>query len=487
MAFGLAAARAAAAPSLAQLDPKVMSYYPSTGGWTTMWQRWDPARYRADFRRVAGLGATSVRIIVQAGVVGFPQPEPLYLDRLHELVTIAGEEGLTVQLTLFDWLGEHGLAGSYADIAGSEQWASVLLGPYVGDPRLAFVEVRNELDANNPAALAWAHDLIPFVRQVLLGEVPVTVSVSAADPVASLRALKLGLGGADPDFYTLHYFTGGGETSYWTLRDAQAAVAPTALWLGETGYPTSVQISGYSDLPETPSAQGAAQAHFLKTIAFAARQAGLPAPGVWTLDDFAPGTIPVEPELQKEPEYDFGLFTLDGKEKPAAAVMRQVFAGRAPTAFNEGFETVVADGRGGSLPAEWSGYADPRMGLGVGLRAHRGRHAARIWSRDGRAGSGVFYVAPIAAFARPRHEAVASAWMRSASRGARVRIALDWLDAAGNYLATRNSPAPARSTGWTQVRVAAVPPPEARSVRIYLKVARSPGTVWFDDVRFVWR
>src|SRR4051794_17116510 len=286
----------AAPPSLATLDPRVMSYYPATGGWTAMWNNWNPARYRADLARIAGLGATSVRIIVPARLFGFPEPAEPYISRLRELVGIAGSARLTVQLTLFDWFDGAG----YRDIAGSEQWATELLSPYAGDPRISFVELRNEMDAGNPEATAWARQLIPYVRSVLLDAVPVTISVGAAAPVDTLRTLKAALTGAEPDFYTVHLFTGGGEQAYWTLQDAQAAVAPVPLWVGETGYPTSLQVTGYSDLPSTTSAQEAAQAHFLKEVAYAAREPGLPPPGIWTLDDFEPGTIPVPAEQQKD-------------------------------------------------------------------------------------------------------------------------------------------------------------------------------------------
>ena len=50
--------------TLAALDPKVIAYYPATGGWTTMWKHWDPARYRADFARIAALDANTVRVFV---------------------------------------------------------------------------------------------------------------------------------------------------------------------------------------------------------------------------------------------------------------------------------------------------------------------------------------------------------------------------------------------------------------------------------------
>src|SRR4051794_292175 len=84
----------AAPPSLGALDPKVISYYPATGGWTTMWDRWDAARYRSDLAQIAALGATTVRVIVPARYFGYPQPQEPYVSRLRQLVTLAGSAGL---------------------------------------------------------------------------------------------------------------------------------------------------------------------------------------------------------------------------------------------------------------------------------------------------------------------------------------------------------------------------------------------------------
>jgi hypothetical protein len=471
-------------PTLRALDPKVISYYPSSGGWTTMWEHWDPARYRADFARIAALNANTVRVIVPADLFGFPAPGEPYVSRLHELVGIAGAQGLKVQLTLFDWFH----AGGYADIAGSEQWASALLTPYLGDPRISFVEVRNELETTDPLALAWARQLIPYVRTVLGGTVPVTISVSGVDPVASLQTMKSALTGAEPDFYTFHYYGGSGEQAYWALQQAQSIVAPVPLFFGKTGYPTSSQVTGYSDLPLTRQAQEAAQAHFLKTVAYAAWKLGLPPPGVWTLDDFAPGSIPLADQAPtNEAEYHFGLFRTDGSPKPAVAVVRSMFGPAPQAGFDQGFEQAVPAANGGSFPAEWSGYGSQNAALAqVNEQPRSGSGDAVVRSLGGRA-DGTFFIAPIASTPPPgASDATATVWVRVRSRGARVHLALQWLDGAEAELATQESLEPAAGPGWMQLSVAGAPPPGARSVRIELLVDNSPGNVWFDDVGFGW-
>jgi hypothetical protein len=470
--------------SLAALDPKVVSYFPATGGWTTMWTHWDPVRYRADFARIAALNANTVRIIVPADLFGFPVPGKPYVDRLRELVGIAAGQHLEVQLTLFDWFH----TGGYADIAGSERWASALLATYAGDPRVSFVEVRNEIDPSDPAAVAWARQLIPYVRSVLGGIVPVTISVGGLNPVAKLQQLDAGLTGAEPDFFSIHYYGGSGEDAYWTLQAAQAAVAPIPLWCGETGYPTPSGMTGYSGVPSTVQAQEAAQAHFLKTVAYAALRIGLPPPGIWTLDDFDPGTIQeVSDAPGGQAEYHFGLFRVDGSPKPAAAAVRGIFGSVPQLGFDQGFEQAVPTGRGGSLPAEWSAFGSANAELAqVDEEPHTGSGDAVIRSLGGRA-DGTFFVAPIASTPPPAAVAAdASVWVRIRSRGARTHLVLQWLDCSQTTLATQQSAPPGPGAGWKQLSVTGQPPDGACSVRIELVVGSSPGSVWFDDVAFRW-
>jgi hypothetical protein len=470
----------AAPPSLASLDPKVISYYPATGGWTTMWSNWDPARYRSDLAHIAALGATSVRIIVPADQFGFPEPAEPYTGRLSDLVTIAASQGLTVQLTLFDWLRED----EYADIAGSEQWAHDLLAPYAGDRRIAFVEVRNELNPNDPAAVAWARALIPYVRDTLLDAVPVTISVAGPDPASSAGTLNTALAGAEPDFYTIHYYGGDGDQAYWTLLAAQQAVAPVPLWVGETGYPTSTQSSGYFEAPTTVQSQEAEQVHFLKTVAYAAHLLGMPPPGLWTLSDFDAGSIPAGGGVQKEPEYDFGLYRTNGSAKPAVAAVRSIFAGMPPVTFNGDFEQTAS-----GVPAEWSSVGSTNAELAAARDApHGGRGDAVVSSLDGGPAQGAFWIAPIASTPPPGAlQADASVWVRGSAPGARARIELEWLDAAGAELSSLDSHPAAPRRGWTQLRVRASPPPGARSVRILLCVSGDRGSVWLDDVGFDWK
>src|SRR6476659_7111596 len=86
----------AATTRLPLADAKMINYYPSTHGWTTMWSSWDPAELDRDMGRIAYLGGNAVRFIVQPSAFGYPAPTTQMRDRLASAVSIADAHGLAV-------------------------------------------------------------------------------------------------------------------------------------------------------------------------------------------------------------------------------------------------------------------------------------------------------------------------------------------------------------------------------------------------------
>ena len=384
---------------------RVVSYYPADAGWTRMWEPWRPERVAADLRRLRSLNANTVRVVLPAHFFGYPEPQQGKLDLLSEFVAIAAGTGLHVHFTLFDWWGE------YDDVEGSKLWARAVLEPYVGDPRIAFVELRNEVDTTDERALAWTRELVPWLRDLLRGRTPVTVSVGGMTPVRDLRALVGALPpAARPDFFDAHYFTGGGERAQQVFAKLRDLAAPTPLWVGEIGYPTSTTISGFAGVPLTSSGQEAAQEHYFKLCFTALARLGLPAPGLWILDDFTADAIPRSDVYRREPEYRFGLFREDGSPKAAAAAVRRLFTGRLDTGFNGGFEATVLAEDGNAVPAVWASFGGLRL-LRDATSARSGAAAGLIAGTAG--GAGMFVVTPVDAPVRSGRAEVA-AWVRGA-------------------------------------------------------------------------
>lgn len=442
-----------------------------------MWEPWRPARIAADLRRLRGLNANTVRIVLPAHYLGYPQPERRYLERLREFVGLAADRGLHVQLTLFDWWGE------YRDIDGSKRWARAVLQPYVGDARVAFVELRNEIDTGNAEALAWVRELMPWLRNLLRRRTPVTVSVGGMTPVRDLRALAAGLpAAARPDFFDAHYFTGGGELAQRVFAELRAVVAPTPLWIGEIGYPTSSTISGLPGVPLTPSSQEAAQAHYFRLCFDALARLGLPAPGLWILDDFAAGAIPESDVHDREPEYRFGLFHVDGSAKPAAAAIRRLFAGKLDAGFNGGFESAAVAEDGTAVPALWVSSGGLRL-VRDPAGARSGGAAGLIAVLPGATGPGTFAVTPVTTAVR-RARAEASAWVRGETGTVRVGIA--WFDHHFVQVG-ENSVSVGPRRRWRRVVVSARPPARTTFARVLVRASDVRGPVWVDDVSFDWR
>jgi hypothetical protein len=413
------------------------------------------------------LHANTVRAILQPDVFGWPHPTAPYTDRLAQFVSLAGERGLHVQLTLFDWWY------SWWDRRGSQTWARELLTPYVGDPRIAFVELRNEM-LPKPETTAWAAEMIPFLRR-LLPATPVTISVAGRDPLKRLRALKRGLGDVRPDFFDLHFFGGGGETAYSVFAEARRIVAPTPLWIGETGYPTITAGSGFGGVPRMRAAQEAAQVEFLAATNWAARANGLASNGIWQLSDLVPAAVPDRVAGAEDPDLHYGLYRVDGTPKPATALVRAAFDGATPTDFNNGFEDSAGD-----VPARWEMAGDGMWFASDRTVAATGAASAELAG----AGTGSYSLVPPNGGVRPGERVSASVWARRADPRSTVVALLEWHNRQGDLLRRDSSPTLAAVDAWTQLFLAATAPRRAAYVRIVLVAKRALSPVWFDDVAF---
>jgi endo-1,4-beta-mannosidase len=295
-------------------DIKEVNYYPAADGWTYMWSHFDPTVIDRDFARIRALDANTVRIFIQPSVFGFPTVHPVMASRLSEVIGLAAKHSLRVHLTLFD------LWSQYTDIDGSKEWVASLLSRYRDDPRIAVVELHNEIDPQNPAAVAWATRMLPYISTVMPGTLR-TVSTASVPPwvfAMFTRELK----NSPPDFWDYHYYGPAGD-AYSLLGRIKALAAPRRLFVGETGYSTD-GTQGHQ------TAQEQAQAAYYRAVFTAAAALGLPTPAPWTLNDFYPRAIPPSRTAGQPSQYGFGLFQLNGAPKLAAALVKRAFSGNNP-------------------------------------------------------------------------------------------------------------------------------------------------------------
>jgi hypothetical protein len=451
---------------------RLMNYFPAHDGWQYMWTRWNPGQLNTDFATMAALGARTVRITVFPAVTGFPVPSAVMRSRLVAIVSLASNHGLKVQLSLFDQFTD------FADISGSLTWARDLLGPFRGSPHIAFIDLRNELDA--PATLGragvyrWVDALLPAVERDGDG-IPVTLSVSQSQHITAMRAALR----VEPDFWDLHYYSSAG-LAYATMKEAVRAAAPLPVFVGETGFATTGDAP--PGLPAGEPSMQAYQAYYYQVVEQAALSLGLGAAAPWTLYDFSPAAIPGQ---QQPAQYAFGLLRANGTRKPAAAVISRLFTGGSVSrAFNAGFDQAVAT-PSGSLPALWRLWQPNQASFGwdpaVG---HDTRGSARISGSRG-VGTGMpgFYTGPVQPQVTPGDRYRVTAWVRGHNATGRSVVNITWLNANGVYLSgTDSASLPAGDTPWNELAVTAVAPPGAAAAQIWLKSAHDAGTVWFDDV-----
>ncbi|GAA4946854.1 cellulase family glycosylhydrolase [Actinoplanes utahensis] len=457
-------ATASAAPTLAGRLAAVrtarsINYYPSNAAWSAMWTGFDATRIDADLKKAAALGADNVRVIVFPQAFGYPQPQRVYADRLQKFVGLADKHGMTVKLTLFDWWD------GYSDAARSIAWAKAVIAPYASDPRVIAVELKNEFQPGDAAAVAWVRRLIPAVRAAA-PTMPLTLSVDGATGSPGMAKIKKALAGTPLDYYDFHFY-GASERALAEIRKAQAAVAPTPIVIGETGLSTAEDSEGE-------------QAAFLARVFRAAREAQVGSVSPWTLTDFAAGAIPKNSSVSTKPaQYRFGLHRADGTPKLAATVVRDAWTrGATPNnVLDLSFEAAT-----GNSP--WRANLT-RAGAAtiVSGTARTGKQAVRF-SGTGRTDAGLpsLLTSPITPV-QAGHKWRAEAFARGASATGTTEITLSWFGADGEWIGQHSSNRlPAGTTSWTKLVVNATAPAGAAGVQLHLKSGDNKGTVWFDDV-----
>ena len=445
---------------------RLMNYYPAANGWTNMWTNWNPAVLRADFARIRALGANTVRIIVFPHTFGWPTISSGMAIHFADTLKIAAAEGLGVQLTLFNWWN------SFQEISQSRAWLKELLDPYASDPEIQLVELANEVDPSDAAAVAWVRALLPTLRSVM-PHTPSTVSVSGTEGPAGFAKLRTEVAGSPLDVADIHFYDDAAEAYAWMLA-AKRAAGPLPLLIGEAGYP--VIVSGYDGL----EGGELRQAQWYSVVFAAARAAGVPPPAPWILYDFESGAIPPPEAPAPAITYHFGLYSASGQWRPSVWVVKQAFAGQNVDFTNS---TSGLSGMHSMLvwtpdpPQQGELAYDPEVGyLQPGSVRLSNTHTSQ-------AGSPAFTLVPTQPAIQGQLWTV-SVWAKGINVNGTARLSLSWFNSAGVYLSESSSkPLPQGNPSWTQLVVRTRVPPDATSIQLSLKSSDVAGTVWFDDVQ----
>lgn len=420
-----------------------------------MWTNYSHATITSDFSAITSLGANTVRIIVQPDAFGFPSVNPVDRAKLDDMIRVAGEHGLSVQLTLFD------MWHTYSEIGASKSWVSSLLADQAGNPRIALVELQNEMPLNE-ASVRWARAMLPFLQTVLPG-VPRTISEPGSQGAAPTRELLALIPESDIDAVDVHYY-GDPSRAAHELKQVMSVSQGRPVFIGETG----VSTYGTSQGEET-------QARFYRIMGETTNALGLPPPSPWMLNDVyrAGGEY-----LDTQQRY-FGLRRADGSWKSAAAIVEDLFRGNGPTAPN-GQST--EDPPNGNTLGNWKAF-DPSAGVPY-VSSDPSYDGGRSICYSNTGGSATKLPAVEQSFPvlEPNETFTVAAWMyRTAGTGVE-RISIAEFDADGRYLREVDSPAATASGQWQNLLASASEPSDVASVAINLKAGYESGTACWSDI-----
>lgn len=300
----------ARAPRPVPLGLRGINYYPAATPWSAFWANYDPDQTTRDLARVRDLGANTVRIFLGQGAFGDTETRAAALEHLRHFLTAADAAGLWVMPTLFDMRDGYGPGGWAADAV----WLGEVLPVLAAAPAVVAVDIKNEPDLDfethgEALVTAWLRTMAALCHQHAPG-LALTVGWSRAEAAGRLTDVL--------DLVTYHDYaaTGGAAERLEMVRAAA---------LGRPVMVTEIGASAFSLLAGWPGSP-TRQADHLTQMA-----EGLTAADgvlIWTLYDFAEadaaavGRSPWVRRLQE----NYGLFTTDGVEKPAAAAARAVFS-----------------------------------------------------------------------------------------------------------------------------------------------------------------
>jgi hypothetical protein len=300
---------------------KMVNYYRGDAGWRYFWSSWNSGLIRSDFGKIRKMGFNTVRVFVQPDAVGYPVLTADGRRKIAEVFAIAAENHLKVQLTLFD------LWGNYSDIDQSRQWLDSVRNA-ISEPRqIAYIDLKNEVVPEDIRTLRWLKTMLGYTQSRFEG-VPVTFSmvIGVSRPIDDRLALVI-RSGLKPDLWDFHYYMTP-ENLPNEVRKIRSEIGGAPAYFGEIGA-SSYAVSTDSVNSDGCSVNEGKQAAYLNEAEKTLRALGLPFGGVWAYSDFSRTAIPKDLGVaKKRTEYCFGLFSTEGRMKPAGRVMQELLTGR---------------------------------------------------------------------------------------------------------------------------------------------------------------
>lgn len=458
---------------------RVMNYFPASAPWGLFWTNYQHDQVASDYAQIASLGANAVRVIVQPTVLGWPSMSATGAGELKDVIDTAGNNGLQVQLTLFDSFT------GYTQEASSISWMQTALAPYANDPRIALVELQNEMPLTNTSAVTWAKDMLAQLPTILPG-VPRTISVAGDQSLTLMRSLVAAVPANLLDVIDTHLY--GSENAIISkLAAAQAVAAGRPVFVGEFGKPTDSSDSSCSQL---------AQTSFYERIAYDIASVGIWGITPWTFTDFALSAMPARYVGTDQSSY--GIRTVDGTWKMAKTAVSSIlhygtaaqalagFASQGIQAFNfdSDFECDLRSASDNTGKDAWTVFDPADVGSsgaadGQGVSGTSAGFLSRTAGDPKVKVPSLMHVLPVTSLS----PLTVTAQTRLVNATGQTRLALAWFSNTAYLGQTESTYAVNSSSAWQTLSITATPPAGTTSVQIHLKSYGNSGTAYFDTVR----
>jgi hypothetical protein len=349
----------------------------------------------------------------------------------------------------------------YSQIANSESWVSSLLAGEGGDPRIALVELQNEMPLSGES-VSWARSLLPFLQTVLPG-VPRTISGPGSDGVTPYRRLLSDIPPSDIDAVDVHYY-GDPSRAAQELREIAAMAQGRPLFIGETGRSTYGTAQGEQ-----------AQARFYQIMGQTAQALDLPPPAPWMLND----VYRARGEHLDSHQEHFGLRREDGSWKPAAAVVQSIFRGDVPQSWDE---QPTGSASGGNSLGSWTVFdASAGVPFTTSTPSSDGGESMCYSHTSGSPGKLPAVEQSLPVLRKGETFKVSARINRTSGTGFE-QISIAEFDANNTYVGELDSPKAIGSGYWQELSVSGSEPADVTSVEIHLKAGYESGTACWGSV-----
>ncbi|GAC1637089.1 MAG: cellulase family glycosylhydrolase [Herpetosiphon sp.] len=281
------------------------NYYPRDTPWDRFWPAYDSAVVDRDFALLQTLHLDSVRIFIPYIQWGGPNVDPVYLDRLQDLLRQADVYNLKVIVTLFDFRTDY----NPLHWAEGDRYLQTILTRFAANPSILAWDLKNEPDLDWDAAgrdlvVGWLSHIARQARSYDSNHA-ITIGWSTPDHAATLAGSMT--------VVSFHYYAPAPDfaAAYNRLR---AEVPDRPLLLTEFG--VSTWNSFFFPNGHTPAEQAA----YIATLLSFIRSSDCSGALVWTLHDltYVPSSVAGRLPWRSGPQHNFGLFDASGRPKQAA-------------------------------------------------------------------------------------------------------------------------------------------------------------------------